>query len=108
MLHKGGVAGQDDPQALNGRLIQVGSQGLLHVQVQGGKATLQQVLLGFEVVVKSAGGDPGLLADLPHRDLIEGALSGQINGGPQNGLFGLLCLLLAALGIVHKGVSFFS
>ena len=52
------------------------------------------------MVVKGAGGDPGLLADLPDGDLVKALLAGQVHGGLQNGLLGLFGLLFSTGTIV--------
>ena len=80
-------------------------QGGLHVPVQGGEALGEQLLLGAEVVVEGPGGDPRLLADVPHRHLVEAVLPGEDHGGLQNGLLGLPGLFLPALVIIHRNPS---
>ena len=75
--------------------------GLLHVLVQGGEAPGEQVLLGAEVVVKGAGGNPRPLADVPDRHLVKAVLPGQDHGRLQDGLLRLFGLQLPALMIVH-------
>ena len=100
-LNEGGVGGENQPKPLGRGVSLVAGQGLLHVPVQGGKATGEQVLLGTEVVVKGAGGNARPLADIPDGNLVKAVFTGQLHGGLENGLLGLLRLLLPALAVVH-------
>ena len=53
------------------------------------------------MVVEGPRGDARPLADIPDGHPVKAVLPGQVQGGLEDGLFGLLGLLLPALAIIH-------